>query len=583
MRGKIGLDSLRASFKNALNDKWQLAFLAFIVIYATFLALSLPLMPIQWDEVTHLNGGVFLLRGDYNAYFSFNAFYPPLYDIFSAGFFAVGGISVVTNRMVSVVFSLLTLYAVFEFARRAYGSKTALLAALFLGLMPGYIWLSRMAMIETMLIFFATVSTLFFFSWLRTNQNKFLILSGLTLGLGILTKYQLLVVGAIMITSMVLLGRGYLKKLARFPLLILTVVAVVTPWIVVSYQLYASGMLNTWLYALNIGNPDKLLYSFGLNSAGFSRFPDWFFQIPSFIQLPIFYLLELTVPYHDTHPISFFLYALGLAGLGFFAWRRKVEDKFLLLWFFVIYIFFTAIPNKQWRYVVMIFPVLAVSAASLLTSAFHTAQNLWRNRQLTFNQKRFTQLSAGFLIALTVLGVGFSVNDAYIWAAKDQVYIPIRDATEFAGTRLSANESIVVVCAQNLFSQDMVRFYLNAMGKNNTVFQYPELPVDTYTPVFNITEFIDLCKQRNVKYVFTYEFGGDVPYFNTTLSLMGVYTMLYASASFSKLSDNETVTYGVWPRRIFILTFLGEAQLQETRSPSSRLLPSVPLRPSTPR
>ena len=126
----------------------------------------------------------------------------------------------------------------------------------------------------------------------------------------------------------------------------------------------------------------------------------------------------------------------------------------------------------------------------------------------------------------------------------------------------------MVICAQNLFSQDMVRFYLYADGtKHNQVWQYPELPADTYMPNFNITEFIGLCEQRNVKYVFTYEFGGDVSYFNTTLSLMGVYEKLYESGKFQYLSGNALIedlvkqglvpAFGTNPRRIFILTFLG--------------------------
>jgi hypothetical protein len=85
------------------------------------------------------------------------------------------------------------------------------------------------------------------------------------------------------------------------------------------------------------------------------------------------------------------------------------------------------------------------------------------------------------------------------------------------------------------------------------VWQYPELPVDTYTPDFNITEFIALCETRNVKYVFFYEYGGTVPYFNTTLSLHEIFIDVYDSGRFSQIS-NET-TFGYNPRRIFVLTF----------------------------
>jgi hypothetical protein len=529
-------------------------------VYAAFLLANVAFMSVQWDEVTHLNGGMYLLHGDFQSYFNNNAFYPPLYDIFTAGFFGVAGISVFTSRLVTVVFSLLTLYAVFEFGYRTYGAKVGLAASIFLGIMPGYFWLSRMAMIETMLIFFFTVSVLLFFSWLRTDKFKYLLLSGLALGLGILTKYQIVIVGAIMLMGLVLFSRGYLKKrLTRLPLLILTAVAVVTPWIIVSYQLYASGMFNTWLYAMNIGNPDKLLYSLGLTSGGLSRFPTWYYSMPNWLQLPTFYFVELTLPYVDVHPISFFLYALGLLGLGFFAWRRKTLDKYLLLWFVVVYVFFTAIPNKQWRYLVPLFPVLAFSAASLLMSAFKSAQDLLKNQHLSLNQKRYVQGTAIFLAALIAVSVAYSVSDTQSWVVRDQIHIPVQEATEFAGTHLAAGQSVMVVCPLNLFSKDMVKFYMSAIGKNNSVLQYPADPVDTYTPVFNITEFINICKQNSVKYVFTYEYGGDVPYFNTTLSLQGVYEMFYASGKFTQLMDlnNGTYWFGSYPRRIFVLTFLG--------------------------
>ncbi len=554
----MNVDSMAAWLKGGIKNKWRLAFLVFAVAYGTFLLFNLSYMSIQWDEVTHLNGGMLLLRGDYSTYFSF-IFYPPMYDLFTAGFYAVGGISVFTGRLVTVAFSLLSLWAVFEFASRMYDAKTALLGVVLLALMPGYVWLSRMAMIETMLVFFFTVSTLSFFGWLRLHQNKFLIISGVMLGLGILVKYQTVIVGAIMLTALVVLGRGYLKqKLTRFPLLILTVVAVVIPWILVSYQIYASGLLDTWLYAISMGNPEKSLYSTGLN-----RFPAPFTALPSWLQTPVFYLFEMTVPYSDVHPVSFFLYLLGLAGLGWFALRRKASDKYLLIWFVVVYIFFTVIPNKQWRYVVPAFPVLALAAASLITSAWSKAQTRWQNKQLPINKRRLAQVAAVGLIAFTLVGAAFSVSDAYSWVAKDQIHIPIEEATHYAAPRLEPDESIMVLCAQNLYSQDMIRFYLNAQGKTNTVLQYPALPVDTYRPDFNVTELISQCQHNNVKYVLMYEFGGDVPYFDTDLRLMDVYMMLAESGRFGNiptLEEDGTVTgtyFGTSPRQIYILTFLG--------------------------
>jgi hypothetical protein len=370
------------------------------------------------------------------------------------------------------------------------------------------------------------------------------------LGIGVLVKYQMLVAGIIMIASIFILGRDYLKaKLSKMPLLIVTVALVVIPWIFISYQIYASGMLDQWIYALSIGNPEKSLYS--------TRFP-----------LPIFYFIEMTWPYSNVHPISLFLYIVGLFGLGLFAWRRKTEDKFLLTWFFTVFIFFTLIANKHWRYVMPLFPILAISAASLIVFAYAKAKKTLRSGQISLNRKRAVKIAAGLFTVFIAIAAFYSVSDAYYWVAKDQIQIPIEAATNYAASRLSENESIMVVCPFNLFSQDMVKFYLYADStKHNDVWQYPELPVDTYTPNFDINEFVALCEERNVKYVFTYEFGGNVPYFNTTLSLMGVYQMFYDSGKFAYLSDNASIeglikeglipAFGTNPRRIIILTFLG--------------------------
>jgi len=78
------------------------------------------------------------------------------------------------------------------------------------------------------------------------------------------------------------------------------------------YELYASGLLNVWIYALQVGNNSQTLYS--------SRFP-----------APIFYLIEMVWPYSDQHPISLLLYVVGLAGLAFL--RTGENQRTSFCWF----------------------------------------------------------------------------------------------------------------------------------------------------------------------------------------------------------------------------------------------------------
>jgi len=556
------LRSLKTWLKDGLSDRWRLALLVFLLVYALFLIFivggiqGFSNMSIQWDEVTHLNGGALLLRGNTQTYFSLSAFYPPMYDLVTAGFFSVGGISVFTGRFVSVVFSLLSVYAVFEFARRIYGVKTAVGASVLLAVMPGYVWLSRVAMIETMLVFFFTVSAMFFFLWLRENKTKFLLLSGLTLGLGILTKYQTIVLAAVMLTSLVVLGRGYLRqKFRKIPLLVIVAVLVIVPWVLVSYQLYASKMLEQWFYALNVGNPDKALYSTGLG-----RFPAWYDASPVWLRVPVFYLLEMAFPYFQSypapspiHPVSIFLYFVGLAGLGLLAWRRKPADKYLLIWFLVAYVFFTAIPNREWRYMVPVFPVLALSASTLIISALRKARKTWRKPHLTIKKKRLVQASAVALAVFVLFGTVYSVADAANWVTNEQLALPLDEVTAYVAGRLEPGENVMVLMPFNVFGAAMVQFYFYSYPSVTAqVYQYPEMPVDTYTPHFNVTELIGLCRQNSVKYVLVDEYGGaGFHYFNTTLNFADVNAALVSSGRFAL----EPVSFWQEPGRVFVFTF----------------------------
>lgn len=527
---------LRTVQLKASLNKWRAAFFVFALLYAFLLLLNLSNSPMQWDEVTHLNGGLFLKYGLYDKFVN-NMFYPPFFDLVTMIFYNLFGVGLISARLVTAVFSVLSLWAVFELVYCMYNGKTALLSVVLLGIMPGYFWLSRAALLEMMLVFFIVTSFLFFFRWFQYRQDKLLVFSGIALGLGLLTKYQAIVAGLIMILSILFLERAQLKRVfKKFSIIIVTSVLAVTPWIVIAYQIYATKIFSQWLYALRVGNPERYLYSV--------RYP-----------LPIFYFIEITWPYNDTHPISLFLYFICLLGLGLLAWRREKGDKFVLIWFASVFVFFTLIENRQWRYVLPLFPALAISAAVFILFFYSKAESALK-RQVSANKKRAAKFAAGFFVVLMIGVMAYSINDTYYGVAKYNIQIDIESATKYAMARADANNSIMILCPFNFFSQDMVNFYLWADGKNEIkTYQYPQHPVDTYMPIFNITEFISICKQNNIKYVFTYENGGTVPYFNTTLNLQQIYMQLYASGNFSKISSEAT--FGTNPRRIFILNFTG--------------------------
>jgi 4-amino-4-deoxy-L-arabinose transferase-like glycosyltransferase len=506
-----------------------------MLIYAFFLTLNLGYMSIQWDEMSHLNGALVLMRGHSLYYMQTYGYYPPLYDLISTGIFQILGASVFSGRLLAVIFSLLSVWVTFEIANKMYGPKIGLISGILLGLMPGFFWVSRVAMLETALTFFFSLALLLFFYWIRTDKNKFLILTGIILGLGFLAKYQMLVAGLFMVILVLFLFRGKLRKIRRkFLLIVVIALAIVIPWIFILYQINGLKTFGELVYVISAGGQDRTLYSL--------RFP-----------APIFYLVEMTWPFNDipVHPISLPIFIFGLVGLGLWAYRRKAEDKFLLLWFITVIGFFTLLPNKQWRYVITAFPVVAISAGSLMIFAYDKFEKAWKLGQLALNKKRLMKVAAVFLVALAVGSAAYSGVEAYQMVARDQIHVTIQDATNYVAQRIEENQSIMVACAINIFNQDMVRFYLDAdSSKNNLILQYPQNAVDAFQPNFNITEFIELCVSNNVKYVLLYEYGATFPYFNSTLTLHDVYIMLNDSGRFT-YEDS----FGANPRLVVVLSF----------------------------
>jgi 4-amino-4-deoxy-L-arabinose transferase-like glycosyltransferase len=495
-------------------------------------------MSMLWDEVNHFNGGLLFSRGQIGQWVWTNSFYPPVFDIVTAVYYLIGGgASVFAARLVALTFSVLTLFVVYEIARRFYNVKTALVSAILLGVMPGIVWLSRVALIETMLIFIFSLSMLFFFSWLQFNKERDRIIAIAAVAVGVAVKYQMLVVvPIIMILGMTFWKREFLKseikRYFRLPRLVVVVAAVAVAAVVL-YELIASGLLDILIYAIRVGTADKAVYSV--------RYPT-----------PIFYFLEMGWS-NSVHPVSLLLYFTGLAGLGFLVYRRRREDKFLLLWFTVVYVIFTLIPNREWRYITLVFPVLAIAAANILTQTFDKISKIGQTAKSYFTRKWGTKLAAAILTAFIIIAVAFSCYDAYTWVATDQLQLPIEQATDYAAQTLSLNQTLIVACPLNRFNEFMVWFYLNDKtpdANQNQTLQYPHLAVDAYPPVFNTTEFIDICQQYNVKYVLLYESGATKPYFDSTLTEQKVYSMLNETGRFI-----HQASFGTAPDRIFVLLF----------------------------
>ena len=173
--------------------------------------------------------------------------------------------------------------------------------------------------------------------------------------------------------------------------------------------------------------------------------------------------------------------------------------------------------------------------------------------------QRYKKVAASAFIVILAVTVAYSGYEAYQMTARDQIHIPVQEATNYLAGHLDENQSAVLVCSFNLLSQDMFRFYLPQNMSSGQIWQYPTLAVDSFTPNFNVTEFLDLCVEHNVKYIILYDFGVHTPFFNTTLDYTQVEQMIYDTHRFGDPQDQPFwgEYYGNMGYRIFLVRFLG--------------------------
>jgi len=503
---------------------FRLVFIIFAICYLSvlicLLILNLSNMPVQWDEAAHLDNGLYLKLGMYKQ-FSGNLFYPPLYDALAFISYSMFGVSVVSARIVDAFFSVLLLWVVFEFTYKAYDGKTALLASIFLSIMPGYFEASHMAMLDVMVTFFFVLSIFFFYLWLQTFKDRMLIFAGLTLVVGFLAKYEIVVAVPVMLFAIVIFCRSQLKRpfSRKLYIAIISVLLAGAVYLIYSLQSY----IGMWLNAI------------GMSTTG------------SQTVMPTYYLTEMNSIYLTIHPISLLMYIMGFLGLAAFAIRRQKADKLLLIWFITVYVFYSLINNKSWRYVLPLFPVLAISAAVFITVTYTKLRSL--------NRKTLSKIGALTLIALTCLSIFYSVNDTVTWVNFDKQPFDLEQAVDYAIARDSSNRAMMVLCPDNYFSQGIIEFYLLKDGGSQIqLYSYPWSRI--IDPTFNLTVIISRCKEYDVKFLFATEWGGNnLAYFNSTVTLMDIFAQLYSSNNFTHITPQQT--FGQPPNSIYILNFTG--------------------------
>ncbi len=367
----------------------------------------------------------------------------------------------------SLFMGCLGIALIFFFAKMLYGYRVGLLAAFFLTFDPLHWLCSEKIWMEMTLAIFIFLALFFFFRGLK--RAHFLLLSGLFVGLALLTKYTG-IIAPVFIFLFALLYKEELLFKRNFWLIFIIALAVFSPWLVWNYHIYGASFLKKMLsiqgYAfrhlqkyqaaiflmvitvvslliLRILTPKftpsmrkkisslfkGIRYLLGISIL--TIFVLMLFH-PSFCQslknmwiynyLPsagwvghmfraepwCFYfgrLLELS-------PIYFFSYLAAI----FFSFKNNQKDSLLILSAFLMMLFFVLLGYYESRYILPIVPILIILASRLQVWLWDRLKEQPQTLKIKVSRLLFLGMVGYFIIKTINVGIRLALpNEAIIF------------------------------------------------------------------------------------------------------------------------------------------------------------------------
>lgn len=261
--------------------------------------------------------------------------HPPLAPIVYGQILRLLGPQLLVARIVTLLFSAGTGWLIYLIGEALYAKKVGLVAAAFFFTFPLVIRLSATAMVEPMLTFFFTLVLLLTLKFVSQNRWPYLIAVGLVIGLGMLTKYTMILVVPVALAFILVRGS---RKQAGQVLGITAVVGLVlgVVWLFVANQI---NILQTQVETISHYAALVMTNEYGRD------------------------LLFETVS--NRLPSAIGVYNLPLICLGavLLLERRRPSDWLLLVWLAGVGLpLFLTLPDH--RYFMSAFPALALLMAA---------------------------------------------------------------------------------------------------------------------------------------------------------------------------------------------------------------------------
>ncbi len=350
-------------FQNKLKTfNQEHIYLLAVIILAAFIRLwNLEKVPIFYDEGLWCYWGLKIFQSDYSFYSVFYTTVEWSRKPFLSAFlyslsYHVFGINLFAARFISAISGIVSVFILWKLTKELYNEwLTALISAFLLSISIFHVWYSRLAMQEALLTLLVTTSILAYYMGIKQENDVFLLLGGVFLGLAINTK-QNGAIAFIIIVLFLVINRNYRYVFKNKFFWASLVVAIV----IHSPYLYWAFTHNFDIYR-SPGRVDVDITRLFSASEIYLRIIYLVSWIQDFLGWPLLILTLLFIP------------VLWL--------RRKNDDTLILIWIAVVLVSFWPAVRFYPRYLMPAVPSIYIASSRVITTLIEEVKNLRTTKQ----------------------------------------------------------------------------------------------------------------------------------------------------------------------------------------------------------
>jgi len=348
-------------FYNNLNKKNKRMIILGLVLLLSF---SLRFYNIQNIGLKYVDEGIYLYEASWLNNDNYGSIYEPmsslkpLFVMFISASLKIFGYHDYSGLVVSALFGTLTVLVVFLIGKELYNWKTGVIAALIFSTTKLHLIFSRSVLAESTMLFFFSLTILFYILAKKRNNKLFYILTGITAGICFEVKYiAAILIVLIFIYELILVFKEGFRKFA------VNIMLIVTPFFAVFFAFFGIYKI------LGINYSYYLLGRIALIDMGNKIIT----QIPFLANIPktnmgVVYggntiMGILKYVYYTFATIHIVILLLFVIGIFILIKKKSKSNLFVLFWLIGLTIFLVKLAHGYPRDFILILPVICITAA----------------------------------------------------------------------------------------------------------------------------------------------------------------------------------------------------------------------------